>query len=176
MIFNNRTIEKQRAQSPPWVSLIIAAFVAIFTVGLFSFTHDHILLWFVGLFGAAYILARGTMGIRSWIREDGDGKYMLCLRDNVSRANAYIPFEYISNTELCDYAIWPQDNTPPAYRDLPYHRTYTQFGYRGAGLLVCYTSPPHLGGDGLLRSWLIPAPRAAEFLELLNDKHGPNHK
>lgn len=166
-MFAGRTVEKQCAQSPRWLSFIIAALVSAFTVMSFSFAHDYLLFWFAGLFIVAYILARATMGIRSWISVDGAGKYMLCMRDNVSRANAYVPFDYIDSVDQSEYVSWPQNNTPAEFQNLPYHRTYSQLAYKGPGLIVCYTSPKHLGGDGQLRSWKIPAPKAEAFLALL---------
>jgi hypothetical protein len=121
------------------------------------------LLWFTGLFFFSYVLARGTMGIRSWIRKDSNGKHILCLRDNISRANAYIPFEYISKVERCEYTTWLQDNTPPAYRNLPYHRTYTQFAYQGPGLIVSYTSPNILVAMASFVAGKFPPPRHWPF-------------
>ncbi|GAA4096745.1 hypothetical protein [Zhongshania borealis] len=165
-MFGSRTVEKQRAQSPRWLSFLIATFVSAFSVMLFPFAHDFLPLWFSGLCLVAYMLARGTMGIRSWISVDGAGKYMLCMRDNASRANVYVPFDYIDSVALCEYVSWTEDNTPPAYKNLPYHRTYSQLAYQGPGLIVDYTSPKHLGGDGQLRSWRIPAPRAQVFLAI----------
>jgi hypothetical protein len=165
-MFGSRTLVNQRAQSPRWLSFIIAVFISAFSVSFISFSHDFLWLWFICLAFVAYGFARLTMGVRSWIRVDSNGKYLLCLRDNGSRANAYVPFDYINRVELCEYAAWPQDNTPPEYQGLPYHRCYTQLGYQGPGLIVSYTSPTHLGGDGQLRSWQIPAPRAQAFLAM----------
>lgn len=167
-MFNTRTLLMQRARSQLWIRVIAALIIAGFALLFVPFVHGSKLLWFVGLASLAYVLVSYTMGIRSWVTVDKIGNYVLCIRDNHSGSNAYVPFEFITLSEACEYSVF-KNSAPQAYRNQEYHRVFKHFGYQGAGVIVCYQLPKHLCGDDQKRSWQFPAPKAEQLLNLLKN-------
>ena len=164
-MFHNRTIIKQCAKSAQWVRLITAAIPTGFAM-LFITFDKHGIVWFIVLSLLSYLLIHFTMGFRSWITMDDKGKFILCFRDKSSRTNAYLPFEYITDVELCEYFGF-RSKAPPNYENEPFHIIYDQFSYQGKGLIIRYKLPKSISGDCEYRSWQFPAPKASEFIKLI---------
>lgn len=157
---------RQRAQSPRWLRGLIALVLAGFAQLFVPFAWEHPVAWFVGLAIFSYTMASWTLGVRSWIEIDNAGGQVFVVRDNSSRSNAYLPAAYIRSMERCDCRSFGND-VPPVYAHRSHHHRFAMLGYEGPGLIVDYQLPKHLCADGHERSWQIPAPRAAEFLEEL---------
>lgn len=164
---NKTTLIKQRAQSEKWLCLIAALFIASFAMFFIPYAHEAKPQWFSGLFLLSYLLIRLTMGFSTWIYEDSEGKRILCLRDAHANTNSYLPLEFITHVEYCDYSMWNQKRAPSNYANRKFHRIFTQLGYHGSGLIVCYRLPKSISGDCELRSWQFPAPKSEAFLKLM---------
>jgi len=167
-MFSNKTVKKQTAHIARWVRLIIAFILAGFALLFIPLAYEYEIFWFIGLAALSYSLMYYSMGFRSWIIVDNKGEYTLCIKDNHTRTNAYVPFEYITNVEICNYSSNKQ-RVPIEYEEDDYHHIYNQFGYKGKGLIVRYQLPKHISGDTKRRSWQFPAPKAEEFLTFLKE-------
>ena len=167
-MFSNKTVKKQTAHIARWVRLIIAFLLAGFAILFIPLAYEYEIFWFLGLSGLSYSLMYYSMGFRSWIKVDREAEYTLCIRDNHTRTNAYVPIEYITNVELCEYS-GTKITAPIEYEDHDFHHIYNQFGYKGKGLIVRYQLPKHISGDTERRSWQFPAPKAGEFLTFLKE-------
>ncbi len=165
-MFRNQTIIKQCAKSALWVRLITAAILSGFAMLFIPGVHGHEIVWLIGLYLLSYSLINYTMGFRSWITRDDKGKYILCIRDNSSRANSYLPFEYITHVELYEYSGF-RSKAPANYENEPFHIIHNQFSFQGKGLIVRYKLPKYISGDREYRSWQLPAPKANKFFKVL---------
>lgn len=106
------------------------------------------------------------MGFKSWVTQDKQGNLTMSFYDKYSRTNAYLPFEYITDYQLCEYSGF-QNKAPDLFKDLPFHNIYSQLLYQGKGLIIKYKIPKSVGGDDEERSWQLPAPKANEFIKLV---------
>lgn len=173
-MFNKRVVIRQKAKIIKSLCLVPAFGITLFAILFIPYAQEFELFLFAGLFSISYLLVRRTVGFRSWISESSEIKYSLCIGDDYSNTHSCIPFVDITSVELCEYSLWGT-RAPAAYADRDYHRIYTQFGYQGSGLIICYNLPGHIGDDSELRSWQLPVPKAEKFLALLQKSLSPQY-
>jgi len=173
----SKILLKQRSQSGKLFCLISAIAVATFATLLIPSVHGSEVWWFSGLCALAYAAMRQGYGVRSKISEttSGDSKRTLGLAHPHATFMSYIPFEYITAVELCEYSSWKQSKPVLTHAENPHHYVYTQVGYEGAGVVISYHLPAHISADSVIRSWQFPAPKAEQFKEIL-DEYLAHHK
>lgn len=165
-MFYSQTLIRQKARSPIWLNTVIALLVASTSVLFIPFSYEQPILWFSGMFLLSFIIVYLTFGFSSWITLDKEGNYVLCLRDNSSRSNSYLPFEHIRHVEIIPYRSFG-NAIPEEYQQREFHYCFKQFGYAGEGLIVVYHLPKPVSGDEEIRSWQIPAPKAEAFFSIM---------
>lgn len=161
------TVLKQVARSPGWLHGILALAVAAVAVTFVPMAWLNPWQWFIALTLIALVLVRYTTGFKSWLSQDRREKLSLVIRDNNARANAYLPIEYITNLETCDYHFFNNDHEKEEFLFGDHHRVFRQLGYQGPGLIISYQLPRSSSPNPELRSWKFPAPKAQAFIEAI---------
>jgi len=174
---NQQILIKQRSQSGHLFCLIPAIVIAAFAIMFIPNVYGNEAFWFSSLCALTYWAMRQGYGVRSEISETSDSspKRTFGLAHPHATFMSYIPFEYITAVELCEYSPWKQSKPPAAYAASLYHYVYTHIGYKGAGIIITYHLPTHMSANSVVRSWQFPAPKAEQFKEIL-DKHLAHHK
>ena len=170
MIFN-KNILKQKAQNVWWFCLLSAFVIAGFALLFLPIAVKYRLVCFVALVLISYFLVRKTVGFDSSIKEVKKGVYALAIRDNEMNNNSYLPLEYITDIEVCEYFIGQKNKIPSKFKNQPNHRIFNQFFYQGLGLVVGFQLPKHISADTSVKSWQFPAPKANDFI-LFISKYG----
>ena len=116
----------------------------------------------LGLFAASFLLVTMTMGLKSRILTEADGSNTLAVYDSYSRSWGYLPIEHVQSVNVIDDAR-NSEVIDQLVENSEYHRRFKVRAYRGPALLVHYRLPPQLSSDDVMRSWLIPGPKAAAF-------------
>ncbi|BFM04983.1 hypothetical protein [Halioxenophilus aromaticivorans] len=161
------TVLKQVARGPIWLQLILSAFIAGFAVLFVPGAHTVLLAWFLGLAALAFCLLRLTFGFRSWIVQEKNAKYTLCIRDNHSRTTIQLPIDYITMVDHCEYTGFRKNESEINYLYNSCHKSFKHWGYLGPGLEISFQLPRTSAGSVELRSWRIPSPKAEAFYTLI---------
>jgi hypothetical protein len=167
-MLNTKTVITQTARRELWVNFILTLLVSSFGLVFIPFSYESPLIWFVGLSVVSYICIYYTMGFRSKITINKELKYTISIPDNSSNTSRHIPLEYITHVEICEYSLFKRDCYYPSAVNNDYYYKKTMFGYRGAGLIVCYQLPKTMTGDSIVRGIRFPSPNANEFLSFIN--------
>ena len=159
-------IIKQQARNPIWLRALLSILVpsaALFFVPAGAAQFPLILL---GLIAASFLLVTMTMGLKSRVLTGADGSKTLAVYDSHSRSWGYLPTEHVQSVQVINDARNSED-IDQQIENPEYHRRFKVLAYRGPALLVHYRLPPPLSSDDVMRSWLIPGPKAAAFEEAL---------
>lgn len=160
---------KQVARGPIWLYLLISLLAAALGTLLVSGSALYIVAFFAMITALAMLFAMTFFGFKSWIVQEKNCKYTLCIRDKRSRTTIQLPVDYITLVELCEYDGFAKNQPQENYLYNSCHRVFNHWGYKGPGLVISYQLPRTSAGSVELRSWRIPAPKALAFAQLISD-------
>ena len=163
------TIMKQVARGPVWLYLLAAVVVAAISAILVGQDYLIMAVVFVAVTCAVLLLIEQFVGFQSWIVQEKNCKYTLCIRDKSSRQTIRLPVDYITLVEFCEYSGFSKKQVDENYLYNSCHRIFNHWGYKGPGLAISYQLPRTSAGGVVLRSWRIPAPKAAAFAQIIGD-------